>query len=313
MINMIHSIRRSPDDPDMSAAPSPEMEQAPASEPASSPDMSQYVSKSDFDQLQNNYNRAEGRSKGSQKLLSVAQQMGYTDADSFADAIPGLMSSQQPVQRQSQQTFQGQYPDMTEADNQRPTHREGPSIDDIDARITQRLGYQQAMNTHDMSRDSEAQLLSSMIGGEGAFGGVFDGIDKKDFGSVFDAAYSGSGTAASEIVASAIDNVMYGLSSKYEDGSPDSLQGKTMPINDPATMNLVRDRVVEGLKELAAMSVFAASQKGLETAPSKMMEDSAQGFEFTEEHKRDEREEKLSDFANSRFDDLIGGNMPSSQ
>ncbi len=84
-----------------------------------------------------------------------------------------------------------------------------------------------------------------------------------------------------------------------------------MPINDPATMNLVRDRVVEGLKELAAMSVFAASQKGLETAPSGTME-ATEGFEFTEEHKREERETKLSDFANGRFDDLIGGNMPSS-
>ena len=310
MINMIHSIYRSPDVPDTDAAPPPVVDQAPATEPATSPDMSQYVSKEEYNQLQNNYNRAEGRAKSSQKLLSLAQQMGYSDADAFADAIPGLMASQQP-QRMQEQTFQGQYPNTQAQEEQRPTHREGPSLEDIDNRITERLGYQQAMNTHTSGRDAEAQLIAAMIGGEGAFGGVFDGIEQGDYASIFDAAYSGSGSAASEIVASAIDNVMYGMTQKYGDGTPENLQGRSMPINDPEVMNKVRDRVVEGLKELAAMSVFAASKKGLETAPSPEME-SVEGSVFTEEDKREEREEKLAGFVGSRFDDLMGGGKPSS-
>jgi hypothetical protein len=293
----------------MGTAPPPEVDQAPVTETATSPDMSQYVSKEEYNELQNNYNRAEGRSKSSQKLLSLAQQMGYSDADSFADAIPGLMSSQE--QRQAPQTFQGQYPDMSE-EEQRPTHREGASLEDIDNRITERLGYQQAMNTHTSGRDAESQLLTAMIGAEGAFGGVFDGIDKGEYSTIFDAAYSGSGSAASEIVASAIDNMMYGMTEKYGDNTPENLQGRSMPINNPEVMNKVRDRVVEGLKELAAMSVFAASKKGLETAPSPQME-VAEGSVFTEEQMKDEREEKLSNFANSRFDDLMGGGSPSSK
>mgnify|MGYP003654168872 CR=1 FL=1 len=309
MINMIHNIHRSPDVPDMGAAPPPEMDQTPATEPATSPDMSQYVSKQDFEQLQNNYNRAEGRVKSSQKLLSLAQQMGYSDADSFADALPGMMSSRQ--QQTQPQTFAGQYPDVQQEDH-RPTHRnDGPSLDDIDQRITQRLGYQQSMNTHELGRDAESKLITSIIGGEGAFGGVFDGVETGEFGSVFDAAYSGSGSAASEIVASAIDNAMYGMSSKYSDDSPESLQGRTMPISDPEVMNKVRDRVVEGLKELAAMSVFAASKKGLQTAPSPEMAES-EGTEIPRKDTFAQLGENVEKFSTGRFDDLMASGMPSS-
>jgi hypothetical protein len=275
--------------------------------------MSQYVSRSEYDNLQSQFSRSEGRAKTSQRLLSVAQQMGYNDADSFADALPGLMASQTTTQPQ---TFANQYPGGEQfAESQRPTHRyEGPSLDDIDDRISKRLDVQQAINSHDLGRDSESQLIASIIGNEGAFGGVFNGVESGDFGSVFDAAYSGSGSAASEIVASAIDNVMYGMSSKYGDEVPENLRGKTMPINDPEMMNKVRDRVVEGLKELAAMSVFAASKKGLQTAPSPEMEESkGTGEEKTFDELIQERSDKVASFSADRFDDLMKSGVPNSQ
>lgn len=309
MINMIYKIHRSPDAPEGGAAPTP-IESAPVTEPAASPDMSSYVSREEYNNLQGQFSRSEGRAKTAQRLLNVAQQMGYSDMDSLADALPGL-SNPQPSQ-QPQQNVYDQYPGGRDFYNeqQRPTDTEGPSLEDIDQRIVEKLGIQQATNSHEIGRESENQLLASLIADEN-FSSIFDGLEQGEHSSVFDAAYSGSGSAASEIVASAIDNMMYGNTTKYGEDAPENLRGRTMPITDPNTMNTVRDRVVEGLKELAAMSVFAASKKGLQTAPSPEMEQ-AQGFEFTEEHKREERETKLSDFANSRFGDLMGGGNPSS-
>ena len=104
---------------------------------------------------------------------------------------------------------------------------------------------------------------------------------------------------------------MYGQAQKYGDDAPENLRGKTMPINDPATMNTVRDRMVEGLKELAAMSVFAASKKGLQTAPSPEMAESV-GEDVPMKDTLKEMGEDVSKFSSSRFDDLMASGTPSS-
>jgi len=305
MINMIRKLYFSPDVPDdIGAAPTPQEDSAPVTEPATSPDMTNYVSRSEYDNLQTQFNRSEGRAKTSQRLLSLAQEMGYNDADSFAEALPGLVGNQK---HNSTDTPENQYSTL---DEQRPSHRESPTLDDIDERISQRLGYQQAMNTHNLGREAEMQLITSIINDEN-FTDIFKDIEKGDFNNVFDAAYSGAGSAASEIVASAIDNVMYGMSSKYGDDSPESLQGKTKPITDPEVLSKVQSRVVEGLKELAAMSVFAASKKGLQTAPSPEMIES-EGTEIPRKDTLTQLGENVEKFSAGRFDDLMASGMPSS-
>ena len=307
MIDMIHKIHRSPDAPDGGAAPAP-VEQAPVTEPAASPDMSNYVSRDEYSNLQEQFNRSEGRAKTAQRLLSVAQQMGYSDMDSLADALPGMMTPPS----QPQQNVYDQYPggQQFQQEQQRPTHREGPSLEDIDQRIVEKLGIQQAMNSHQLGRDSERQLLASIIADDN-FKAIFDGMEQGEYSSIFDAAYSGSGSAASEIVASAIDNMMYGQAGKYGEDSPENLRGRTMPITDPEVMNTVRDRVVEGLKELAAMSVFAASKKGLQTDPSPEMVES-EGKDIPRKDTLDALGKDVANFSKGRFDDLMATGQPSS-
>jgi|SaaInl4_135m_RNA_FD_contig_31_1226873_length_2943_multi_24_in_0_out_0_4 hypothetical protein len=309
MIDMMYKIHRSPDAPEGGAAPVP-VEQTPVTEPAASPDMSNYVSRDDYDNLQGQFTRSEGRAKTAQRLLNVAQQMGYSDMDALANALPG-MTAVQPSQ-QPQQNVYDQYPGGQEfyQEQQRPTHREGPSLEDIDQRIVAKLGIQQAMNSHQVGRDSENQLLASLIADEN-FNSIFQGLEQGEHPSVFDAAYSGSGSAASEIVASAIDNMMYGNTSKYGEDAPENLRGRTMPITDPGTMDTVRDRVVEGLKELAAMSVFAASKKGLQTAPSPEMVES-EGKDIPRKDTLDALGADVANFSTSRFDDLLSSGKPSS-
>ena len=104
---------------------------------------------------------------------------------------------------------------------------------------------------------------------------------------------------------------MYGQAQKYGDDAPENLRGKTMPINDPEVMNSVRSRMVEGLKELAAMSVFAASKKGLQTAPSPEMAESV-GEDVPMKDTLKEMGEDVSKFSSSRFDDLMASGTPSS-
>lgn len=308
---MIRNIYRSPDAPEGGAAPTPEVDSAPAPvETAASPDMTNYVSRDEYSNLESQLNRSEGRAKTAQKLLSVAQQMGYPDMDTLAEALPGMMK--QSPQQEAPKNVYNQYPGGDEfyQEQQRPTHREGLTVEDIDSRISERLGHQQAMNTHNLGRDAESKLIASIMTDDN-FSSIFEGIEKGEFNSVFDAAYSGAGSAASEIVASAIDNVMYGKASRYGEDSIENLQGKTIPIDDSEVMDQVRDRVVEGLKELAAMSVFAASKKGLQTAPSPEMAES-QGTDVPRKDTLEELGENVAQFSSGRFEDLMKTGQPSS-
>ena len=135
-----------------------------------------------------------------------------------------------------------------------------------------------------------------------------------DMLAAVNAAYSGGASAASELVASAIDNAIYGLSDRYGDDAPEGLRGRSMPIKDPAVFQKVHDRVMEGLKELSAMSVFAATQQGMTDPP---VEDdpiapvALSGDKMNTSEAREKRVEEMNSLIQQKFDDLSSGPMSS--
>jgi hypothetical protein len=287
-----------PAQPDPSSSPAPSAETvAPASAPADG------VSRSDYDGLQQRLSRAEGRAKSMQRLLSVAKQYGYNDVEEFADAMQNQYQAEQAA---TPQPTQGNF----ESPDQRPTTRSDYVTEEmIDQRIDSRLKTSEMMSTHNTGRDSENQLISGLISSDN-FKSIFGEVEQGDYGSIFDAAYSGAGSAASEIVASAIDNAIFGASEKYGTDYPENLQGKSMPIKDPAVIERVQSRVMDGLKELAAMAVFNASAKGL-SDPKPVTED-AVGQEIDPKASEEDRQKAISEWAQGRYDDLSSPGEPAS-
>ncbi len=307
MMNMFGKRYLSMDAPEGSAAPTeasapaqsaaaPSEQSAPASAPA---DM---VSRSELTSLQEQLGRAEGRAKQSQRLSSLAEQYGYSNLDSLADALQTSFG-----QNSQQQSQPSSYVPQTQQ-TQRDTHRsEEITPEMIDQRIKSQIGLNEAVSSHNLGREAEGKMIDQLLSSSD-LSSIFEGIEVGEYGSVFDAAYSGAGSAAAEIIASAIDNAIYGAADRYGDDAPENLRGKSMPLRDSAAFEQVQGRVLEGLKELAAMSVFAASKQGMSDA-----QPLADGQEVNLSDQKDERDEQIRQWAQDKFNDLDSSGNPASQ
>ena len=307
MMNMFGKRYLSMDAPEGSAAPTeasapaqtaaaPAEQSAPASAPADT------VSRSEYTSLQEQLGRAEGRAKQSQRLSSLAEQYGYSNLDSLADALQ--TSFGQNSQQQSQPSG---YLSSREEPTQRQTHRsEEITPEMIDQRIKSQIGLNEAVSSHNLGREAEGKMIDQLLSSSD-LSSIFEGVEVGEYGSVFDAAYSGSGSAAAEIIASAIDNAIYGATDRYGDDAPEQLRGKSMPLRDSAAFEQVQGRVLEGLKELAAMTVFAASKQGMSDA-----QPPADGQEVTLSDQKDERDEQIRQWAQQKFEDLDAAGNPAS-
>lgn len=310
MKNMFGARYLSMDAPEGSAAPTeasapaqpaaaPAEQSAPASAPA---DM---VSRSEYTSLQEQLGRAEGRAKQSQRLSSLAEQYGYQNLDALADALQTSFSNSQ----QQNQQPSGYYSPRENTQPQRETHRsEEITPEMIDQRIKTQIGLNEAISSHNLGREAEGKMIDQLLASSD-FASIFDGLEAGDYGSIFDAAYSGAGSAAAEIVASAIDNAIYGATERYGDDAPETLRGKSMPLKDSAAFEQVQSRVLEGLKELAAMSVFAASKQGMSDAAPAV----ADGEEVSLSDQKEERDEQIRQWAQDKFNDLESSGNPASQ
>ena len=308
MMNMFGKRYLSMDAPEGSAAPTEAS--APAQPPAATTEQSapasapvDTVSRSEYTSLQDQLGRAEGRAKQSQRLSSLAEQYGYSNLDSLADALQTSFGQQ--GQQQSQPSGylssreQPQQP-------QRQTHRsEEFTPEMIDERIKNQIGLNEAVSSHNLGREAEGKMIDQLLSSSD-LSSIFEGVESGEYGSVFDAAYSGAGSAASEIIASAIDNAIYGATDRYGDDAPEALRGKSMPLRDSEAFEKVQSRVLEGLKELAAMTVFAASKQGMSEP------DPASGEEVTLSDQRDERAEQIRDWTQKHFEDIDSAGNPTS-
>jgi hypothetical protein len=309
MMNHMFGTRYlSMDAPEGSAAPTEgsapaQPAAAPVEQSAPAPAPADMVSRSEFSSLQEQLGRAEGRAKQSQRLSSIAEQYGYRNLDDLADAL-------QSSNRQSDNRPSNYY---SQADNNQQFQQEAPRSQDmttemIDQRINHQIGRNEAISSHNLGREAEGQLIAQLLGSKD-FAPIFEGIDAGDYGSVFDAAFSGSGSAAAEIVASAIDNAIYGNTQRYGDDSPDQLRGKSMPLKDSGAFEKVQGRVLEGLKELAAMSVFAASKQGMTDS----VPDQVEGEEIELSEIKERRSEQIKNWAQKTYEDELNVGNPSSQ
>ena len=308
MKNMFGARYLSMDAPEGSAAPTEasapaQPAAAPAEQPAPASAPADTVPRSEYTSLQEQLGRAEGRAKQSQRLSSLAEQYGYQNLDALADALQTSFSNSQRSQESS-----GYYSPRENTQPQRETHRsEEITPEMIDQRIKSQIGLNEAISSHNLGREAEGKMIDQLLASSD-FAPIFEGIEVGDYGSIFDAAYSGSGSAAAEIVASAIDNAIYGATERYGDDAPDTLRGKSMPLKDSAAFEQVQSRVLEGLKELAAMSVFAASKQGMsDAAPA-----AADGEEITLSDQKEERDEQIRQWAQQKFEDLGAAGNPAS-
>lgn len=321
---MLNTRLLSPDAPDGGGAPeAPAPLPAPAASEATTvpapasdapaPTEGNTVSRDQYDTLVEKYNRAEGRAKTSQRLASTAQQYGFADADDLARRLPTLLNQPAQQQPQPQQPenpgyYHGQY---SQQESRPSNHSDQITPSMIDERINSRLEFQTSINDHNLGRESENQMIARMITESSEFKDAFSDLDAGDYGSVFNAAYSGGGSAASEIIASAIDNAIYGAAEKYGDNHPSHLQGRPIPIKDPVVIDKVKDRVIEGIKELAAMTVFAASKEGL--VDSVMTDDSVSpGTDVDWFEAKDKRAKEIAAFAQQNFEKMANTGQPQS-
>ena len=185
--------------------------------------------------------------------------------------------------------------------------------DMIEKKIAEAVGASQASSAHDLAREAESNLISKLITNP-ELAKIFEGIEAGEHGDVFNAAYSGGGSAAAELVASAIDNAIYGLSEKYGDDAPEGLRGRSIPIKDPAVFQKVQDRVMEGLKELSAMSVFAATKQGMTDPPVEekpIAPVALSGDHLTTSEAREKRVEEMNSLIQQKFNDLSSGPLSS--
>ena len=310
-MNMFGKRYLSMDAPEGSAAPTeasapaqpaaaPAEQSAPASAPADT------VSRSEYTSLQEQLGRAEGRAKQSQRLSSLTEQYGYSSLDSLADALQTSFS-----QNSQQQSQPSGYLSSREQPQQpqRDTHRsEEITPEMIDQRIKNQIGLNEAVSSHNLGREAEGKMIDQLLSSSD-LADIFKDIEVGEYGSVFDAAYSGAGSAAAEIIASAIDNAIYGATERYGDDAPDQLRGKSMPLRDSAAFEQVQGRVLEGLKELAAMSVFAASKQGMTDS----VPDQAEGEELTLSETKEKRAEQIRNWTQQAYDDEMNSGQPSSQ
>jgi hypothetical protein len=276
---------------------------------APAPDM---VSRSDFNDLKEQLGRAEGRAKSAQRFSSAAESMGYKDLDKLADQMQQSAAQRKQYQDQMsqyQQSYAQQYyPQGYQQQHQYPTAG-GVTPDMIDDRISHRIGQNQATSSHDLGQEAEGQLISQFIASPD-LAKIFNGIEVGEYGSAFNAAYSGAGSAAAEIVASAIDNAIYGSTDRYGDEAPDGLRGRSVPIRDPEVFQKVQNRVMAGLKELAAMSVFAVSQKGMtDPPPGSPIPVAISGDELSNSEAKEKRAKEISGFIQQSYNDKSPGVM----
>ena len=287
--------------PDSTPAPA-QSEAAPVTQSAPAPPPADVVPRSEYSSLEQQLGRAEGRAKQSQRLTSVAEQYGYKNLDDLADALQTNWSQQS--QPQSTDYYSQQQP------AQRETHRSDFLTSEmIDDRISRQIGINESISSHNVGRESENSMISQMLASP-EFSSIFEGIDQGEYGSVFDAAYSGAGSAAAEVVASAIDNAIYGATTRYGDDAPNNLQGKSMPLKDSAAFEQVQGRVLEGLRELAAMNVFAATKQGMaDFVPTGR---DAEGEEISLSDEKEKRAQDISDWAQQQFEDSAAPGTPAS-
>ena len=102
------------------------------------------MSRSDYEGLQQQLSRAEGRAKSMQRLQSVAQQYGYKNVEEFADAMQNNFQAEQQAPQPS-----GNF----EVPDQRPTSRSDYITEEmIDNRIDSRIRASETMSTHNMGQ-----------------------------------------------------------------------------------------------------------------------------------------------------------------
>jgi len=293
-----NSILREADVPDAGGGGDP----TPTNTPDATPDMSQYVPKADYDKLQGELGSANGRAKANQNIMDIARKNGYETADAFAEVLPSIL------QPKKESSFEAQYPSNTdtELDANQPS---GLTLEDVNRHIDSTMSAREAASAHKSGKATETQLITAMLG-EKEFKGVFKGLESGDSETIFSAAFSGKGSAAQEMVASAIENAVFGLTATYGDDAPEALRGRAMPITDPAIMAKAKARVIEGLKDLAAMSIFAASKKGIDAAPDPVSP-SADGKDQPPMSK-EERERKMTSFIDETFEKHTQANVPAS-
>jgi hypothetical protein len=269
------------------------------------------VSRSEYSNLQEQLSRAEGRAKASQRLSSAAESLGYSDPNQLADYLQQSAAQQKQYQDQVSQYQQQQYAQQyyPQGYQQQQPQQSSVTPQMIDSRINQHIGVSQANSSHELHREAEQNFINQMITNP-EMAKIFEGVEAGEHGNVFNAAYSGAGSAASEIIASAIDNAIYGLSTQYGDDAPERLRGRSMPINDPETFQKVQNRVMEGLKELSAMSVFAATQKGMsDPPPADLLPVNFSGDELSNSEAKEKRAKEISGFIQSSYDDMSPGLM----
>ena len=307
---MFSSRYLSPDAHDSGGVPAeaatPMVSPASATPAAPAADM---VSRSEYNNLQEQLSRAEGRAKTSQRLSSAAESLGYSDPNQLADYLQQSAAQQKQYQDQvsqyQQQYAQQYYPQGYQQQQQQPSVT--PEM--IDNRINQHIGVSQANSSHELNREAEQNLINQMITNP-EMAKIFNGVEAGEYGNVFNAAYSGAGSAASEIIASAIDNAIYGLSTQYGDDAPEGLRGRSMPINDPETFQKVQSRVMEGMKEISAMSVFAATQKGMtDPPPAAPIPVAISGDELSNSEAKEKRAKEISGFIQQSYEDKSPGLM----
>ena len=310
MNRMFGSRYLSPDAHDSAGVPAeaatPSPTSAPAEPAAPAADM---VSRAEYSQLQEQLSRAEGRAKSAQRLTAAAESMGYSDLDQLTDHMQ--QSAAQRKQYQDQMTqYQQAYAQQYYPQQYQQSQSVTPEM--IDGRINQVMSITQANSAHELGREAEANFIGQMISSP-EFSKIFEGVEPGEYGSVFNAAYSGGGSAASELVASAIDNAIYGLSDRYGDDAPEGLRGRSMPIKDPAVFQKVHDRVMEGLKELSAMSVFAATQQGMADPQEMSQPVAVEGEELSPSDLKEKRAREISEWTQQRFEDAASAGQPSSK